>query len=153
MLEGAEVTFACLSTFQVWHWSLCKELNITAVCNKEGNWEPISDDTTLCTELTGIIEIIILCTIQLLNCDLIGSSLSQDGIIAIASSISVFIITSILFSVFGYFCGVYRQKQQQDSSSLANKPTPVPTYEDVLPKDFEQKLELQSNIAYAPIHK
>ena len=53
-LEGAEVMFACRSTFHVWHLSLCKEMNITAVCNKEGNWEPISDDI-VCVELTGII--------------------------------------------------------------------------------------------------
>ena len=73
--------------------------------------------------------------------------------IAIASSISLFIVTSVLFSVFGYLCGVYCQKQQQNSPSSANKPTPGPAYEDVLPKDYEHKLELQSNIAYAPIHK
>ena len=53
-LEGAEIAFVCQSTFQVWHWSLCKEVNVTAVCTKRGNWEPITDD--MCTELTGIIE-------------------------------------------------------------------------------------------------
>ena len=89
-----------------------------------------------------------------LNCDYFtGSSLNQDRIIAIASSISLFIITSILFSVFGYLCGVYHQKQQQNSPSSVNKPTPGPAYEDVLPKDYEHKLERQSNIAYASVHK
>ena len=56
-LEGAEVEFVCQSTFQVWHWSLCKEVNVTAVCTKEGKWEPITsaDDIIMCTNLTGII--------------------------------------------------------------------------------------------------
>ena len=59
-LEGAEVVFECQSTFQVWHWSLCKEVNVTAVCTKEGKWEPITsaDDNNIsimCTKLTGII--------------------------------------------------------------------------------------------------
>jgi hypothetical protein len=56
-LEGAEVAFVCQSTLQVWHWSLCKEVNVTAVCTKGGNWEPITstctDDNIMCTKLTG----------------------------------------------------------------------------------------------------
>lgn len=83
-----------------------------------------------------------------------GSSLSHDGKIAIASSISVAIAASVLFSTFGYLCGHCRQKKQllkQKSPSSADKPTPV-LYEDILPKkENEQKLELKSNIAYAPI--
>jgi hypothetical protein len=78
--------------------------------------------------------------------------LSQDGIIAIiASSISVFVITSILFSIFGCFCGLHCRKQRQNPPSSANLPTPA-TYENVLPKDYEQKFELQTNTAYAAVH-
>jgi hypothetical protein len=51
-LEGAEIAFVCQSTLQVWHRSLCKEVNVTAVCTKEGNWEPITDDNIMCTKLT-----------------------------------------------------------------------------------------------------
>ena len=79
-----------------------------------------------------------------------GSSLSRDEIIAIVSSISVFIVSSSLFFTFGYMCGHYRRKQEQKFSSV-EKPNPV--YEDVLPKDHEQNLELKSNIAYAPVHQ
>ena len=52
-IEGAQAEFVCQSTFQIWHWSLCQEVNVTAVCTKEGNWEPITND--MCTELTGIL--------------------------------------------------------------------------------------------------
>ena len=79
-----------------------------------------------------------------------GSSLSQDGKIAIASSISIAIAASVLFSTFGYLCGLHRQKKK--STSSADKPTPV--YEDILPKkEHEQKLELKSNVAYASINE
>ena len=74
--------------------------------------------------------------------------MSQGGKIAVASSISVFIVTSILFSIFGYLCGLYRQKKKilkQKSPSLANSII----YEDILPKENEPTLELKSNIAYA----
>ena len=52
VLEGAEVTFVCQSVFQFGHQSLCRQINITAVCNKEGDWEPVLDDT--CVELSGM---------------------------------------------------------------------------------------------------
>ena len=81
-----------------------------------------------------------------------GSSLSHDGKIAIASSISITIAASILFSTFGYLCGLHRQKKKYPSS--ADKPTLTPVYEDILPKkDNEQKLELKSNVAYASINE
>ena len=78
----------------------------------------------------------------------------QDKIIAIASSISVFVITSILFSIFGCFCGLHCRKKMRNPPSLANQPTPGPTiYDDVLPKDHEQKFELQPNTAYATAYR
>ena len=65
---------------------------------------------------------------------------SSFGKIVIASSISIAIAASVLFSTFGYLCGLHRQKKKFPSS--ADKPTPV--YEDILPKkDNEQKLELK----------
>ena len=38
------------------------------------------------------------------------NSLSMDGTIAIGSLISVFILTSPLFLIFRYLCGLYHQK-------------------------------------------
>ena len=82
-----------------------------------------------------------------------GGPMSQDGIIAVASSISVFIITSTS-SLFWDVCVVatVKSKQMPNAPSAANQPAPV-YYEDVLPKDCKQILELQSNVAYAPITK
>ena len=82
----------------------------------------------------------------------LGGSMQQDGIAVAASSISIFIVTSIFFSIFGCLCGLHHRKRTQNSPSAANQPAPV-YYEDVHPKDCKQKFELQSNIAYAPITK
>ena len=80
------------------------------------------------------------------DCHCIGSSLSHDGKIAVASSLSVFITTSILFFIFGYICSHYSRKNKQN---FVQKPTPI--YEDIdlhkIPK-HEQNLTLKVNIAY-----
>ena len=59
-LVGAEVIFLCQSTFQFGQQSLCMEVNITAVCNKEGKWEPITDGINMCAGLKGLSGIVIL---------------------------------------------------------------------------------------------
>ena len=81
--------------------------------------------------------------------------MSQESIVTtIASSVCAFIIASILFTIFGHFCGLYCQKRDQTSEASSKKPTPGPVYEDVLPKDHhKQPLELKTNIAYAPVLK
>ena len=48
----------CRSTFQFGHQSLCRQINITAVCNKEGVWEAVLDDT--CMELSGMFEALLI---------------------------------------------------------------------------------------------
>ena len=78
--------------------------------------------------------------------------LSQDGIIAVASSVTTFIITSIVFFTFGYLCRYCHRKQEQTRPPPAERSTPGPVYEDVLPKqNTEQDLELKENIAYGPV--
>ena len=68
-----------------------------------------------------------------------------------ASSVSTFIITSIVFFTFGYLCRHYHHKPKQVL------PVPVasaiPLYENVLPDqpDTEQDLELKENVAYGPV--
>ena len=80
--------------------------------------------------------------------------MSQENItIIIASSVCVFVISSILFTISGYFCGLNRQKRDQTSEVSSKKPTPGPVYEDVLLKDHKLPLELKTNIAYAPVLK
>ena len=55
-LEGTEVMFSCQSIYQFGQQSLCKEVNITTVCNQKGTWEPIiADDNTMCAGPSGSI--------------------------------------------------------------------------------------------------
>ena len=50
-LEGATVTYVCCIILPGGQQSCCEEDNVTAVCNKEGYWEPSTDD--ICAEPTG----------------------------------------------------------------------------------------------------
>ena len=52
-LEGATVTYVLQSTHQLGHQSVCTEVNVTAVCNREGKWEAVSDDGCSETSLSG----------------------------------------------------------------------------------------------------
>ena len=82
----------------------------------------------------------------------VGTLLSQDGIVAVVSSVITFIITSIVFFTFGYLCRHYRQKQEQTRPPPVERPTPGPVYEDVLPtQNTDLDLELKENIAYGPV--
>ena len=85
-----------------------------------------------------------------MTCISIGSLLSEDGIIAVASSLITFIISSVGFFISGYSCHHYRQKQKWTLPiSVMNR---NPVYENVLPEQIlEQGLELKENIAYGPI--
>ena len=66
------------------------------------------------------------------------------------SSVITFVISSILFFIFGYLCHLYRGKQEQALPTPVNTPTPQPVYEEVL-QNAEQNLELKENIAYGPV--
>ena len=82
-----------------------------------------------------------------LFCVALGAFLSEDGKIAVASSLVTLIISSIVFFIFGYFCHHYRQKQKR---TLVMNRTPV--YENVTPEhNLEQDLELKENVAYGPV--
>ena len=50
-LEGTIVTYMCWNIHQEENISLCTEVNTTAVCNKHGNWDLISQD--LCSMFSG----------------------------------------------------------------------------------------------------
>ena len=48
---GASVTYVLQSRHQLGHQSVCTEVNVTAVCNREGKWETLGDNT--CSEVSG----------------------------------------------------------------------------------------------------
>ena len=56
-------TFVCQSTFQTGSWLLCKDVNVTVICNEIGNWEPITstDIDDECTDKSGIALTMITC--------------------------------------------------------------------------------------------
>ena len=47
-LGGAMVTFVCWTIHETMHQSMCKETNISAICNANGNWERNLE--TICAE-------------------------------------------------------------------------------------------------------
>ena len=126
-------------------------MNVTAICNKQGHWEPSTDD--ICAEPRGTWDYdtaIITSQQYLLLISYLGSLLSEDGKIAVASSVITLIISSVVFFTFGYICRHYRQKQTQALPIPVMNRTPV--YENVIPEqNTEQDLELKENIAYGPI--
>ena len=86
-------------------------------------------------------------------CHDVGALLSEDGRIAVASSLITFIVSSVLFFTFGYFCHHCQQKPKQASSIPNPVRSTVPVYENVtLEQDTaEQDLELKENVAYGPL--
>ena len=53
-VEGATVTFVFQNVYQIDRQSVCAEVNVTAICNQDGQWEPISVDTNFCADTAGI---------------------------------------------------------------------------------------------------
>ena len=82
-----------------------------------------------------------------------------------ASSVTVFILSSVLFFIVGYVCGCFSQKHKQstackeisDEIVCPQQSQPKPVYEDVLPKSMQEvqerdfhDFELKKNVAYGP---
>ena len=89
-------------------------------------------------------------------------SLSPDGKIAVASSVTVFIVASILFFTLGFLCGHFYQKKGKPSAAGGDHHVPpgVATgrqqtqstyYDNVVLHQQEQELELKENVAYGPV--
>ena len=90
-------------------------------------------------------------------------SLSPDGKIAVASSVTVFIVASILFFTLGFLCGHFYQKKGKPSTAGGDhvpSGTGVATggqqtwstyYDNVVLHQQEQELELKENVAYGPV--
>ena len=45
------------NVYQIDHQSVCTEVNVTAVCNQDGQWESSSVDIKFCEEITGIFHL------------------------------------------------------------------------------------------------
>ena len=78
---------------------------------------------------------------------------TDSGLIAVASSVTVFVVASILFFIVGFLCGHFCRKERgkvDEAIPQSEKPQGTPYYDDVVLKQ-EQGLELKENVAYGPL--
>ena len=84
-------------------------------------------------------------------------TLSRDGKIAVASSLTVFLVASTLFFIFGFLCGhsVGKKRETMVETSVAE----IQTYlqDDIVHTNSESpqqnfELELTANVAYSSVH-
>ena len=81
------------------------------------------------------------------------SGLTDDGKVAVASSVTVFIVASTLFFIIGFLCGHFCRKERgkvDEAVPQSEKTQGTPYYDDVVLKQ-EQELELKDNVAYGPL--
>ena len=82
------------------------------------------------------------------------SGLTNDGKIAVASSVTAFVVGSILFFVVGFLCGHYCRKGKKAIATSSQYEKTIthgtPYYDDVV-LNQQQELELEENVAYAPV--
>ena len=79
--------------------------------------------------------------------------LSRDGKVAVAFSVTVFVMASSLFFTIGFLCGHFCQKKRKQSTAAAGSVPPmaaggqtqIPYDDDVL----QQELELKDYVTYA----
>ena len=80
--------------------------------------------------------------------------LTGDGKITVASSVTAFVVGSILFFIIGFLCGQFCRKEKKvtvRSASQCEKTQGTPYYDDVVLNQPVQKLEVKENVAYAPV--
>ena len=81
-----------------------------------------------------------------------SGSLNYEINIVVASSLTIFVASSVLFFIVGFLCRHFayvcgkREPLSETVSPPEEKPTPL--YDDVMPRQQEQELELNTNVAY-----
>ena len=71
-----------------------------------------------------------------------------------ASSMTIFVVTSILFFVVGFLCGHFCRKERKTTDhqeAVSSEKQHIPYCDDVVLKQHEQALELKENVDYAPV--
>ena len=83
------------------------------------------------------------------------SFLSHDAVIAVGSSVSTFIVSSILFLTIGLLCRCLCKTKISSDKTVSSPPNVI--YEDVGPKSVEHQnkkynVELKENMAYTSVY-
>ena len=82
------------------------------------------------------------------------SGLTNEGKIAVASTVTAFVVGSVLFVV-GFLCGHFCRREKNTTrtgtASQHEKTQGASYYYDVVLKQHEQELELKENVAYGPV--
>ena len=81
-----------------------------------------------------------------------SESLSHDGKIAMASSVTRFTMASVSFFITGFLCGHFCQKNRKrvDINPPSGQ-TQILYYDNVILQQSEQELVLKENVAYGPV--
>jgi hypothetical protein len=113
-------------------------------------------------------------TVNFKNESIRNGLLSRDGKIAVASSVTVFTVASILFFIVGFLCGHFCQKKRKSSTAAGETVTPAGSggaraaaseasavtgsggsrqtqtpHDDVVIQ--QEEVELKENVAYGPL--
>ena len=140
-MRGSTITFTCSPGFVLTGSN-------TSICMGNGEWEPDPREVECISADTSTAVYMISSTQRSFEV------LCQEGKITVASSMTVFAVSAILF-VIGFLCGHFCQKIRKKRKSAETVPpaggqTQIPYYDDVV---LQQELELKEkyNVAYGPI--
>ena len=81
-----------------------------------------------------------------------SEALSQERKNVVASSVTVFVVTSILFFIIGFLSRHFCRKKKRTAADNNVAKKQIPCYEDVVLKQPDQELELKENVAYGPVY-
>ena len=154
------VTIVCWTVSEAEHQLICKEMNATAICSAEGNWEPNLE--TICAEQLDscryhisnygyvywpYIQLLLLYPVITIRSTATDHGLSQDGkIILTSSTILLAVLTLVAYSLgflSGYVCQKVKKTVSSDYSDHELRPD----------QDSNNQLELCTNIAYESVQR
>ena len=147
---------------------MCTEVNVTAVCNNNGHWKLISEDSS-CLEVNYFgmflhnatpyyyayhilheqVGIAITASIHVDN-----PRPTQDAKIVVVSSVTSFVLGSLSFFFVGLMCGYLCRRRKILADTALSTRNVVPLYDDVhgqLPRQNEEIFETKENVAYGPV--
>ena len=102
----------------------------TSTCMGNGEWEP---------------------DLREVACVDASTTLSQEGKFAVASSVTVFVVTSLLFFIIGYLSRRFCRRESGKTADSEAVKDEISIYDDIELKQQEHELDLKENAAYVPV--